>query len=91
MADIMKRQMFRERECIHREEGANGDFYNGVFYLQALQRLRVDDAVKMASKVTSFFWSDAPQVLVWLCDECAAELRLTDTPRAVTSAARRQA
>jgi len=50
----MKRQMFRERECIHREEGADGDFYNGVFYLQALQRLRVDDAVKMAGKVTSF-------------------------------------
>lgn len=87
----MKRQMFRERECIHREEGAGGEFYNGVFYLQALQRLRVDDAVKMSSKVTSFFWSDAPQVLVWLCDDCAAELRLTDTPRAVTSAARRQA
>jgi hypothetical protein len=91
MANIMKRQMFRERECIHREEGANGDFYNGAFYLQALQRLRVDDAVKMASKVTSFFWSDAPQIMVWLCDDCAAEVRLTDTPRAVTSAARRQA
>ena len=87
----MKRQMFRERECIHREEGSNGDFYNGAFYLQALQRLRVDDAVKMASKVTAFFWSDAPQILVWLCDDCAAQLRLTDTPRAVTSAARRQA
>ena len=91
MVNIMKRQMFRERECIHREEGANGDFYNGAFYLQALQRLRVDDAVKMASKVTSFFWSDAPHILVWLCDDCAADLRLTDTPRAVTSAARRQA
>jgi hypothetical protein len=50
-------------------KGANGDFYNGVFYLQALQRLRVDDAVKMASKVTSFFWSDAPQIIVWLCDD----------------------
>ncbi|HKG45988.1 MAG TPA: hypothetical protein VKB02_04635 [Pyrinomonadaceae bacterium] len=87
----MKRQMFRERECIHREQGANGDFYNGVFYLQALQRLRVDDAVKMASKVTSFFWSDAPHILVWLCDDCATDLRLTETPRAVTSAARRQA
>jgi hypothetical protein len=87
----MKRQMFRERECIHREDGVNGDFYNGAFYLQAFQRLRVDDAVRMASKVTSFFWSDAPNILVWLCDDCAAELRLTDTPRAVTSAGRRQA
>jgi len=89
MVNIMKRQMFRERECIHREEGADGDFYNGVFYLQALQRLRVDDAVQMAAKVTAFFWSDAPHIIVWLCDDCAAELRLNETPRAVTSAGRR--
>ena len=47
----MPRQMFRERECIHRDEGAEGDFYNGVFYVQALQRLRVDDAVKVAGKL----------------------------------------
>ena len=85
----MTRQMFRERECIHREEGAEGDFYNGVFYVQALQRLRVDHAVQMASKVTSFFWSDAPHILVWLCDECAGELRLNEAPRAVTAASRR--
>lgn len=80
----MTRQMYRERECIHREEGANGDFYNGVFYIQALQRLRVNDAVRVASKVTSFFWADAPHILVWLCDDCANELRLTETPRAMT-------
>lgn len=87
----MPRQMFRERECIHRDEGAEGEFYNGAFYLQALQRLRVDDAVKAAARVGPFFWSDAPHILVWLCHECAAELHLTDTPRAVTSASRRQA
>jgi hypothetical protein len=87
----MPKQMFRERECIHREEGAEGDFYNGVFYVQALQRLRVDDAVKMAGKVSSFFWSDAPHILVWLCHDCASELHLSDTPRAVRSASRRQA
>ncbi len=80
----MTKQMYRERECIHREEGADGDFYNGVFYIQALQRLRVNEAVQMASKVTSFFWADAPQILVWLCDNCATELRLTETPRALT-------
>ncbi|HEX3251913.1 MAG TPA: hypothetical protein VHS05_20925 [Pyrinomonadaceae bacterium] len=80
----MKRQMFRERECIHREEGAEGDFYNGSFYVQALQRMRVDAAVKMAGKVSSFFWSDAPHILVWLCDECASELRLNEAPRALT-------
>jgi hypothetical protein len=80
----MKRQMFRERECIHREEGAEGDFYNGSFYVQALQRMRVFAAVKMAGKFSSFFWSDAPHILVWLCDECASEMRLNEAPRALT-------
>jgi len=80
----MSRQTFRERECIHREEGAEGDYYNGVFYVQALQRLRVNEAVQMARKVTSFFWADAPHILVWLCDDCATQLRLSETPRAVT-------
>lgn len=75
--------MFRERECIHRDEAANGDFYNGVFYIQALQRLRVDQAVEMAGKVSSFFWADAPHIIVWLCDDCASELRLNETPRAL--------
>jgi hypothetical protein len=59
--------------------------------VQALQRLRVNQAVEMASKVSSFFWSDAPHIVVWLCDECATALRLNDTPRAVTSASRRHA
>lgn len=87
----MNRQVFRERECIHRDEGAEGEFYNGVFYIQALQRLRVDKAVKVAGKVSSFFWSDAPHIIVWLCSECADELGLTDTPRAITQSARRHA
>jgi hypothetical protein len=87
----MTRQVFRERECIHREDGAEGEYYNGAFYVQALQRLRVDEAVEVASKVSSFFWADAPHILVWLCHECAHQLRLTDTPRAVTNAHRRQA
>jgi len=86
----MTRQMFRERECIHRDEGCEGDFYNGVFYIQALQRLRVDQAVQIAGKVSSFFWSDAPHIIVWLCDACAGDLRLTDTPRAVVSSAGRR-
>jgi hypothetical protein len=80
----MTRQTFRERECVHREEGAEGDFYNGVFYVQALQRLRVNDAVQMAGKVSSFFWADAPHILVWLCHDCATQLRLNEMPRAVT-------
>ena len=76
---------------MHRDEGADGEFYNGVFYVQALQRLRVDQAVEVASRVSSFFWADAPHILVWLCNECARDLRLTDTPRALTQASRRQA
>ena len=80
---IMKKQTFRERECIHREEGAAGEFYNGAFYVQALQRLRVDEAVRVAGKVSSFFWADAPHILVWLCHDCASDLHI-DTPRAVT-------
>ncbi|MBA2524203.1 MAG: hypothetical protein H0V18_00265 [Pyrinomonadaceae bacterium] len=86
----MKRE-FRERECIHQDDGVEGAFYNGVFYLQALQRLPVDAAVRMSSKVGSFFWADAPHILVWLCPGCASELRLTDTPRAMTQSSRRQA
>jgi hypothetical protein len=87
----MTRQVFRERECVHRDDGAEGEYYNGVFYVQALQRLRVDEAVQIASKVSSFFWADAPHILVWLCSDCAGQLHLTDTPRALTQASRRPA
>jgi hypothetical protein len=85
------KQVFRERECIHREEGAEGEFYNGVFYVQALQRLPVDRAMQIAGKVSSFFWADAPHILVWLCAGCSAEVNLVDTPRAITQPVRRQA
>jgi hypothetical protein len=91
MVISMKKQEYRERECIHQNEGVEGAYYNGVFYVQALQRLPVDEAMKMAKKVTSFFWADAPHILVWLCDECAGRVGLTDTPRAITQATRRQA
>ena len=85
------KQVFRQRECIHRDESAEGEFYNGAFYVQALQQLPVDEAMQMAGKVGSFFWSDAPNINVWLCSVCAAELHLGDSPRAITQAARRQA
>lgn len=87
----MKTQVFRERECIHRDDGPEGDFYNGEFYVQALQRLPINQAMYVASKVSSFFWVDAPHILVWLCHDCANELGLVDTPRALTQVARRQA
>ncbi|HYV24327.1 MAG TPA: hypothetical protein VE969_03745 [Pyrinomonadaceae bacterium] len=82
----MKRQFFFERECVHRDDGADGEVYNGMFFVQALQRLQSDDAVKVAGKVSPFFWADAPRVVVWLCKECATELRIVDSPRAVLHA-----
>lgn len=84
----MRKQFFFERECIHRDQ-AEGDLYNGVFFVKALQRLQNADAMTMARKVTPFYWVDAPRVLVWLCRECAAELHLSDAPRAVLQSARR--
>ena len=87
----MKRPEFRERECIHRDDGPKGAFYNGVFYVQALQRLPVDSAVQMASKVSPFFWADAPYILVWLCQDCAAKIHLSDKLSAIPHAARGQA
>ncbi len=87
----MKKQMFRERECIHRDEGAEGELYNGALYVQALQLLPVDQAMKMSEKVSSFFWSDASHILVWLCLDCAAALDLNDMPRSIAQSARRQA
>jgi hypothetical protein len=85
------KQVFRERECIHRDDGVEGEFFNGAFYLQALQRLPIDQAMQVAGRVSSFFWSDAPNINVWLCPVCAAELHLGDSPRAITHVARRQA
>ena len=85
----MKRQFFFERECVHRDAGAEGDFYNGMFFVQAIQRLQSTDALKMAGKVSPFYWVDAPRVRVWLCRECASELHMNDAPRAVVQSARR--
>ena len=87
----MNKQVFRERECVHRDQGAEGEFYNGVFYVQALAQLQVDAAMEIANKVSAFFWADAPHILVWLCHDCAGALRLNDTPRSLMQGARRQA
>ena len=73
------RHMYRERECIHRENDADGDFYNGTIYVKALQRLDNESAMKMAGKVSPFFWSDAPHILVWLCRKCAGEMHLGES------------
>jgi hypothetical protein len=87
----MSKQVFRERECIHREDGAEGEFYNGAFYVQAIRRLPVNEALNISKRVSSFFWSDAPHILVWLCDDCASMLHLNDTPRSMLQGTRRQA
>jgi hypothetical protein len=73
------RLMYRERECLHRDMDVEGDFYNGSIYVKALQRLDTDSAMKMAQKVTPFFWSDAAHILVWLCHSCAGDLRLSES------------
>ena len=85
----MKKDFLFERECIHRDGGAEGDLYNGMFFVQALQRLPAGDAVRIAGKISSFFWVDAPRVVVWLCCDCAAELHISDAPRAVLQGAGR--
>lgn len=74
----MDEQRYRERECIHRAQGAAGDYYKGNTYVKSLQRLRSGAAMKMAGKVTAFFWADAPHIMVWLCHECAAEVGLLE-------------
>ncbi len=85
----MKKQFMFERECVHRDVGADGDVYNGMFFIQALQRLQSAEAVKMAGRVSPFYWVDAPRVVVWLCRDCAANLHISDAPRAVLQGARR--
>ena len=73
-AAVSNEQSHRQRECVHRKSGARGCLYEGRSYVQSLQRLRARAAAAFATRVTSFYWSDADQIVVWLCDECAAEL-----------------
>ena len=69
-------QNYRVRECIHRDAGVAGEYYRGSEYVKNLQRMNTDTAMRIASYVTPFFWADAQQILVWLCRDCAADLRL---------------
>ena len=70
-------QEYRVRECVHRASGAQGDFYSGSAYVKQLQRLPAAAALKAAARVTPFFWADAPRIEVWLCRDCAGEMRLS--------------
>ncbi|HEX8853930.1 MAG TPA: hypothetical protein VF754_10615 [Pyrinomonadaceae bacterium] len=75
----MNEQTYRERECVHRRRGVAGKFYRGETYVQSLQRLRsAAKAMKISGNVTAFFWSDAKEVVVWLCRDCATDLNLPD-------------
>ncbi|MBD0369660.1 MAG: hypothetical protein ICV60_02315 [Pyrinomonadaceae bacterium] len=65
-----------ERECIHRGPNTQGNYYSGPNYIKALQGLTGNEAMKMAGKVGAFFWADAPNTRVWLCEACAAEIGL---------------
>jgi hypothetical protein len=73
-AAVLNEQSHRQRECVHRKRGARGGLYEGASYVQSLQRLRATTAAEFAARVTSFYWADAAQIVVWLCDDCAAEL-----------------
>ena len=80
----MSEQEYRVRECVHRAEGAAGEYYRGSAYVKQLQRLRTEAAMR-AAKVSSFFWSDASRILVWLCGASADEIGLRENE---TTAAR---
>jgi hypothetical protein len=71
-------QDYRLRECVHRASGTAGELYRGSIYVKHLQRLPSAAALKAAARVTPFFWADAAHILVWLCRDCAAELRLSE-------------
>jgi hypothetical protein len=74
--ELKSEQDYRVRECAHRAAGAAGELYRGSEYVKHLQRMNTDAAMRIASNVTPFFWADAPHILVWLCRDCAAQLRL---------------
>lgn len=73
---VISKDAISERECIHRRQETEGEFYRADHYITALQRLGSDAAMRMSSKVGAFFWSDAPHVRVWLCRDCAREVKL---------------
>jgi hypothetical protein len=66
-----------ERQCVHRAQGVDGEYYRGESYIAALKGLRAEKALKISGQVEAFFWSDAERIKVWLCSECAAELKLS--------------
>jgi hypothetical protein len=66
----------RERRCIHYAGGSQGEFYAGRGYVDALQRLKGSEALRLSRLVEPFFWEDAHLMRVWLCRACSEELAL---------------
>jgi hypothetical protein len=75
---VKSEQDYRTRECAHRANGAPGSYYDGRTYVKQLQRLPSEAALRAAARVTPFFWADAAHINVWLCRDCAVELRLRE-------------
>lgn len=69
-------QTIWERECVHRQAGAAGEFYQGTSFIKQLQKLKGRAASEFANRVSPFFWADAGRVRVWLCGACAGQLDL---------------
>lgn len=67
-------QLKTERQCVHRANGAVGEYYRGDTYINSLQKVRGPHAFEIAQRVGAFFWADAPRMRVWLCSECASTL-----------------
>lgn len=65
-----------ERQCIHRAQGAEEEYYRGESNVAALKGVRAGKALRVSRQVEPFFWSDAECINVWLCAECASELKL---------------
>ena len=81
---VINEHVYRERECVHRNAVSAGKFYGGHTYINYLQRLRGKEATDFALRVTPFFWSDAGEIMVWLCDNCAAQLGVITAANAAT-------
>jgi hypothetical protein len=76
MMEVSNEHVIRERECVHRISGVDGEFFSGESFIQALQSLRGEAALKLSRKVGPFFWADAAHIKVWLCTDCAREAQL---------------
>jgi hypothetical protein len=76
----MSAWVIRERECVHRSSKVEGEFYQGTAYVERLQRLPAHEALKTSRNVPPFFWADAEQIIVWLCQDCARAIGFQPQP-----------